>query len=826
MSEVFAVRPEFIDAHFIPEDVPEDGGFVLTSEFERALEILRAGGNLFLTGKAGTGKSTLIRHFIAEAEDRRVLVAAPTGIAALNVNGYTIHRLFSFLPTTSLQDVRTGTYRPQRFFKTLKSLQTLIIDEASMVRADLFDKMSAALERFGPRPGAPFGGVQVVLVGDLLQLPPVVTTGEAEYIASRYGTPYFFSADTFRREDFPTVALTTVFRQLGDQRLTSILNAVREGVLLDHAQQELNARTDPDFEPPDDEFWLTLAPTNTIVTSRNRQRLERLPGEEHVHRAERSGDLSLFDPPADETLTFKVGAQVMMVSNDPADRWVNGTLGRIVDITVEDDELVTTIEFRDGTSANVWPHTWEATRPVVEDGALRHDVVGTYTQLPFKLAWAITIHKSQGQTLDRLIVDLSGGVFDFGQVYVALSRCTSMDGLVLSRPVLPKDLRTDRRIVRFLRESTHAVGERRHCAVGILTVGDEGRMSRPRPVEIAVAFEDGSAISTLVNPQSDLADAREAYGISVNDVLLAPTLAEAWTAFGPILEGATPVGVATDDTLSLIDFELKRLGHVLPLPLGIDLPSHELHPSERTSLYAGSALERARAALKAHARLAVDDPGANAFDLYERTDSGSAYLLTRDSEVSSPSSVHLPVLSGLLDISREISAALLNGMSATEVRLRICPGAGASDDSGLRALMADRIKEIASRSTAVPPELVVRLAEVGVLLNLETDGLLRESAGTGLSIAEVLVPGARVCFTGTARTPSGRALGRDEMDAIASADGFVPVKTVTKTKCEVLFVAEVGTQSGKARKAAELGKPVFSVDEFFVWLQTNGSAAP
>lgn len=800
------------------------GGLVLTEEFERALEILRSGGNLFLTGKAGTGKSTLIRQFMAEAEDRRVLVAAPTGIAALNVDGYTIHRLFSFLPTTSLDDVRSGSYRPQRFFKTLKSLQTLIIDEASMVRADLFDKISAALERFGPRQGAPFGGVQVILVGDLLQLPPVVATGEAEHIAARYGTPYFFSADTFRREDFPTVALTTVFRQLGDQQLTSILNAVREGVLLDHAQQELNARTDPDFVPPDDEFWLTLAPTNSIVTSRNRQRLGRLTGQEHVHRAERVGDLSLFDPPADETLTFKVGAQVMMLSNDPADRWVNGTLGRIVDIAEDDEGLATTIEFRDGRSAEVWPHTWEATRPVVEDGALRHEVIGTYTQLPFKLAWAITIHKSQGQTLDRLIVDLSGGVFDFGQVYVALSRCTSMGGLVLTRPVLPKDLRTDRRIVRFLRESTDRVGARRHCAVGILTVGDEGRMSRPRPVEIAVAFDDGTAISTLVNPQRDLADAREAYGISVHDVLLAPTLAEAWSVFGPILEGATPVGIATDHTLSLIDFELKRLGRVIPLPLGIDLPSRELRPEEHAGLSAGSALERAQAALNAHARLDVQDPAAGTFDLHESTDSGSTYLLTRNPEVSPPTSVHLPVLSALLDISREISAALLNAMSAAEVRLRIRPGAAVSDDPGLRAMTAGRLQEIASRSTGVPPELVNRLGEVGVLLDLETGGLLSEFVSGGVGIDEILVPGARVCFTGTARSPSGRTLERDEMDAIASAHGLVPAKTVTKTKCDVLFVAEVGTQSGKARKAVEFGKPVFSVDEFFTWLETNGGA--
>ena len=567
---------------------------VLTDEFRNALALLADGKHLFLTGKAGTGKSTLIRRFMAET-DRNVVVVAPTGIAALNVNGYTIHRLFGFRTTTTLHDVRGGDYRPGRFTKTLASLDTLIIDEASMVRADVFDMLAAALERFGPSKGEPFGGVQIVLVGDLYQLPPVVSDGEAGFFSTTYETPYFFSANSFVRDDFPAVALTTVFRQLGDDRMTAILNEIREGILLGHAQEQLNARTDAEFVPPDDEFWVTLAPTNRLVTARNRQQLERLAGDEMVHLAKESGDLSLFDKPVEDKLQFKVGAQIMMLNNDQSDRWVNGTIGRVVGVSYDRYGAVVEVAFPDGSSADVSPFTWEASRPVVDGGGLRREVIGTFTQLPFKLAWAITIHKSQGQTLDRLIVDLTGGMFSTGQLYVALSRCTSMKGLVLKRPVLPKDLKVDRRIARFLRSATASDAQRRYCAVAILTVGDEGRMSRPRPVELAVAFDDGTALSTVVNPQRDLADARLAYGITASDVLLAPTLREAWAVIAPMLAGCTPVGFGIDETLGLIDFELKRLGYVTALPLGVEVRG----PAGT----APTALERARAAMQAHARI-------------------------------------------------------------------------------------------------------------------------------------------------------------------------------------------------------------------------------
>ncbi len=299
------------------------GGITITSEFAHALDLLQRGSSIFLTGKAGTGKSTLIRHFLALTE-RNAITVAPTGIAALNVDGYTIHRLFSFPPGINEETVRYGSYYPQRFAAALKDLDILMVDEVSMVRADLFDAMVAALEKFGPRPGEPFGGVQLVLVGDLYQLPPVVREAESAFITERYGTPYFFSARSYTRAAFPTVELTTVFRQIGDSRLVGILNAVREGSLLEAARAELNERTRPDFEPALDEFWLTLATTNRIVGARNRQMLERLGAPPRTFSAEISGESDGFEYPADERLTLAVGAQVMLLNNDASGRWVNG----------------------------------------------------------------------------------------------------------------------------------------------------------------------------------------------------------------------------------------------------------------------------------------------------------------------------------------------------------------------------------------------------------------------------------------------------------------------------------------------------------------------
>lgn len=761
---------------------------VITDEFAAALEHLHAGHHLFLTGKAGTGKSTLIRHYL-EQTDRSTITVAPTGIAALNVDGYTIHRLFSFPLGVTEEQVRGSSYYPGRFAKALKELDTLIIDEASMVRADLFDALTAALEQYGPRPGTPFGGVQLVLVGDLYQLPPVVTDSEAAWIEERYGTPFFFSARSFEENTFPVVELSTVFRQQGDDQLVDLLNAVREGTLLEEARAELNRRTDPDFEPGLDEFWLTLATTNRIVGARNRQMLERLPGPVQSFTAQISGDTDGFEKPTEETLRIAVGAQVMLLNNDPLDRWVNGTLGRITAIGADSDGPVVTVLLRDGRTEQVREHTWEITRPSVEGGSLVHQVIGTFTQLPMKLAWAITIHKSQGQTLDRVVVDLTGGTFANGQLYVALSRCTSLEGLVLRREVLPRDLKTDQRVRRYLASGTSGTETLGEAYLSVLTVGTTGDRWRPRPVEIAVVTDDGDEVSTVVNPTSDLFSARDEFGITTRDVQLAPLLAEAWPALSALLAGRVPVGVDIDRQLAHVDFELKRNGIVEPVPLGLEVPGWLLGAGERARLNAPTALERARAVRDAVRRVrAAGEELPVSGMAFRQVVAGHGYLLARTTGPTGTSAPTGFVVGGNLgaqDDAAEVLAHLLEG-------------------TWQRVLSPDQ--EVLERLRGVEEHFGVRVLPEGF-----------EAKGP-TSAADVLVPGARVCFSGTVHSPRHGWLEKEQLHAMAEARGLVAVPNLTKTRTDVLVVAEAGSQSSKAKNAARWEKPVITAEEFLEWV--------
>lgn len=753
------------------------GEIVLTDEFRTALSLLEQGESIFLTGKAGTGKSTLIREFLSRTS-RNAVVAAPTGIAALNVDGYTIHRLFSFRPTVTVEHVRSEDYYPRKFGRVLSKIDTLIVDEASMVRADIFDCMATALERFGPRPGERFGGVQIVLVGDLFQLPPVVTEPEKHYFSEVYDSPFFFSARKYERHRFPVVELTTVFRQVGDSQLVDILNSVRDGSLEDADREVLNQRVDPAFEPPLGEFWLTLTTTNPIATARNKAMLDQLPTEAVTSRAEISGDLDGFENPTDQELVFKVGAQIMLLTNDSANRWVNGSIGKILEISSDGKDPSVVVQLNDGKTVQVDRQVWEVTRPVVQGGRLEHEVVGSFTQLPFRLAWAITIHKSQGQTLDRCRVDLAGGTFADGQLYVALSRCTSLNGLVLSRAVEPKHLRVNQRIRRFLDTGGRLTSSRGGAYFGVSFVGDVGRLWKPRVIELAVVTDDGHEVTTLVAPGRDVGDSRQKYGITATDVQLAPTLPQAWNALAPLLEGRTPVGVRVDETLEYIDFELKRGGMVTHIPVGDDVA--ELLPVEaRATFDSLPALKKARTVRE----LAMRSETASSSDVFAPAKPTTGYLLGRS------------------HTGKDFQVRCSSSENATTV-------------------LAELLKERPQLASSGGPEILEILRklqeESGVTLITTEHGEVGNSA-----IAEVLQPGTRICFTGSATDGQGNKIDRKVLEGKASTRGLEPVDEVTKSKCDVLVVAERGTPSGKAQKAEKFQKPIFTVEEFTDWLEGN-----
>ena len=439
---------------------------VINQDLQLAFDFLTyTNRNIFLTGKAGTGKTTFLRD-LKKSSPKRMVVVAPTGVAAINAGGVTIHSFFQlpfhpYIPSFYLSEKNSGNQAKQKDLtgykmsrdkvNIIKSLDLLVIDEISMVRADTLDAIDSALRRFKNH-HLPFGGVQLLMIGDIQQLAPVVKDEEWEIVKKYYDSPFFFGSRALGCTDYITIELKHIYRQ-NDQVFINLLNKVRDNHLDSDVLTELNKRYIPDFDPDSDGGYITLTTHNNQARVLNDSKLEKLSGRHHSFKATIKDEFPEFSYPNTGELILKKGAQVMFVKNDMSrDKlFFNGKIGKVE--SFEDDIIVVKCPDDDFT-INVEVATWQNMKYTLDEDTkeIQETVIGTFTQYPLKLAWAITIHKSQGLTFDRAVIDACAA-FAHGQVYVALSRCRTLDGLVLSSRINPRSINGDPSISDFINKT-------------------------------------------------------------------------------------------------------------------------------------------------------------------------------------------------------------------------------------------------------------------------------------------------------------------------------------------------------------------------------------
>lgn len=426
-------------------------------EFQDALQLItHTRQSVFLTGKAGTGKSTFLKY-ICNHTKKKYVVLAPTGIAAINAGGVTLHSFFKLPfrpmlpddPDLSLSHGRIFEFfkYPKEKRKIIAEVDLIIIDEISMVRADIIDCVDRILRVYSGNMRLPFGGKQLLFVGDVFQLEPVVPSDQKEILSLFYASPFFFSARVFKDINLVPIELQKVYRQT-DSVFINILDRIRNNAARKQELDTLNGRYFPSFEPQNEDMYITLATRRDQVDFINEKKLAELPGEEYVSVGKIEGDFPESSLPTQLNLSIKEQAQVIFIDNDYERRWVNGTIGMVSGID-ENGNVYVLLE--SGVEHLVEPTSWRNYKYKYNEKEKRieEEIVGTFEQLPIRLAWAITVHKSQGLTFSRVVVDLTGGVFAGGQTYVALSRCTSLEGLVLKSNISSRDIFIRKEIVEF-----------------------------------------------------------------------------------------------------------------------------------------------------------------------------------------------------------------------------------------------------------------------------------------------------------------------------------------------------------------------------------------
>lgn len=479
----------------------------LNPKFKQALKLLEnTTQNIFITGKAGTGKSTLLDYFRNHTK-KNVVVLASTGVAAVNIQGQTVHSFFGFKPDISVDKIPRIVSR-FRNVKIFDEMEMIIIDEISMVRADLLDHMNLFLKK-RLKTTKPFGGVQMVFIGDLYQLPPVLTAKDKKAFKELYQNPYFFSSKVAQQSNFKfeLLELEKIYRQT-DQTFIDILNKIRNGSVTQNDLEIVNKRVNRIVKQEEDDFSIYITTTNDLADSINQEKLNQLNTKEFTFLGMITGRFQSKDLPTAEILTIKPKSQVMLLNNDSLGRWINGTIGKIIKISSIDgskdptiDNYLLYVKLDSGRCVKVKPFTWKIFQYKYNPRTkqIETETTGTFTQFPVRLSWAITIHKSQGKTFENVILDIGRGTFTPGQAYVAISRCRALAGLTLKKALMRKHIWTDWKVSKFLTDHQY---QKAHEKLTIDEIKDILRkaIERKKKVKITYLKTDNTKSTREISP--------------------------------------------------------------------------------------------------------------------------------------------------------------------------------------------------------------------------------------------------------------------------------------------------------------------------------------